>query len=356
MGEGKKVGWGVIGAGGIARRRTIPEGIVPAENADLVAVMDVNHNAACEVAEEFGARCCADVQELLALPDVEAVYVATPNHLHKEHVLAAVQAGKHVLCEKPLSIRTADIEEMIAACKQAGKLLGVGFMMRFNVYHRKICEMLHDGTLGTPVFARGQMTCWYPPIEGAFRQIPEQGGGGSFMDMGTHVVDVLEMFFGRTTNVFCRTFNRVHDYPVEDTALLILEFENDAAAMVDASFSVPDEASEFVLEVYGSRGAVKGKFSLGQGPGGEMSACILGETGGYDARQESAAKVTYEPLELETKYTYQSEVEAFSQAILDGTPAPVPGEAGLWSHLVTEAAYESARTGRAVKPKKDASG
>lgn len=351
MSNGTRVGWGVIGAGGIARRRTIPEGIVPAANAGLIAVMDVNQDAGKEVAEQFGVQQCADVDALLAAEGVDAVYIATPNHLHKEQVLAAARAGKHVLCEKPLGVHTLDIQEMIQACRDANVLLGVGFMMRFNAYHRKIKEMIANGDLGTPVFARGQMTCWYPPIEGAFRQDPEQGGGGSYVDMGTHVVDVMETFFGKTKNVMCRTFNRVHPYPVEDTALLILEFENGAAAMVDASFSIPDDASEFVLEVYCSQGAVKGKWSLAQLPGGDMQLCTIEGAKGYDAQQEADDKGGYQPWELETKNTYQSEIEALSQAILDGTPAPVPGEAGLWSHIVAEAAYESARTGRLVECK-----
>ena len=336
---------------GIARRRTIPEGIIPAENADLLAVLDVNQAAAREIAEETGAKQCEDVAAVMATPGVDAVYIATPNNLHKEQVLAAAKAGKHILCEKPLAISTPDIQKMIAACKDANVLLGVGFMMRFNAYHKALKKMVADGALGVSVFARGQMTCWYPPIEGAFRQDPALGGGGAYVDMGTHIVDVFETIFGKTRNVLARTFNRVHDYRAEDTALLILEFESGAAAMVDASFSVPDEASEFVLELYGSQGAVKGKWSLGQGPGGDMRICLLEGGKGYDAQQDAAAKAGYRPWTLETKNTYQSEIEAFSQAILDGTAAPVPGEAGLWSHIVAEAVYESARTGKRVQCK-----
>jgi len=351
MNADAKVGWGVIGACGIARRRTIPEGIVPASNATLVAVTDVNQSGTKEVAEESGARPCADADEVLRMPEVQAVYLATPNYLHKELALAAARAGKHVLCEKPLAVTSADIQEMIAGCERAGVLLGVGFMMRFNVYHRKLREMIDDGSLGVPVFARGQMTCWYPPMEGVWRQDPKQGGGGSLADMGTHVIDVLEMLLGRTKSVLCRTFNRVHSYPVEDTAILILEFESGAAGIVDASFAIPDEASEFVLEVYGSKGAVKGKYSLAQGPGGDMRACLLEATEGYDAQQTVESKGGFQPLQLETRNTYQAEIEAFSQAVLDGGPAPVSGEDGLWNHIVLEAAYESARTGKLVEPR-----
>ena len=346
-----KVGWGVIGACGIAKRRTIPEGIVPAANARLVAVTDVNAAGSAEVAAKFGAQHCADVKSLLKMKEVQAVYIATPNHLHKELVIAAARRGKHILCEKPLGMTTSEIKKMTAACRKKNVLLGVGFMMRFNVYHQKLRDMVRDGTLGTPVMARGQMTCWYPPMEGAWRQVPELGGGGSLVDMGAHVVDVLEMMFGRTKSVMARVANRVHTYKVEETALLLLEFESGVQGIVDVSFGIPDEASEFVLEVYGSKGAVKGKYSRGQGPGGEMRACILADGKGYDAQQNAQAKGGYQPLELPTRNTYQAEIEAFSDAILLGKPAPIPAEDGLWNHAVMEAAYKSARTGKAVQPK-----
>jgi len=358
MSAAGKVGWGVLGACGIAKRRTIPEGIAPASNAALVAVTDVNQVGAQEMATKFGAAFCATEKELLRVPGIQAIYVATPNYLHTQHVAAAAKARKHVLCEKPLALKSSDIRRMIAVCKKANVLLGVGFMMRFNVYHRKIQELVRSGALGAPVMARGQMTCWYPPLEGAWRQVPELGGGGPLPDMGSHAVDVLEMFFGRTKKVSARTFNRVHSYPpgpgfdrgVEDTCLALLEFESGAAGVVDVSFGIPDEASEFALEVYGSRGAVKGKYSLGQGPGGEMRSCILGQGKGYDAQQQAQEKGGFQPLTLETKNTYQSEIEAFSQAILEGRPAPVPAEDGLWNQIVMEAVYKSARTGKTVEP------
>lgn len=346
-----KIGWGVLGACGIAKRRTIPEGIMAASNARLVAVMDVDQAGAQDVATEFGAKFCATEKELVHTPDIQAVYVATPSYLHKKHVIAAARTRRHVLCEKPLALKSRDILTMIAACKKANVLLGVGFMMRFNVYHRRIQEMIRSGALGTPVMARGQMTCWYPPIPGAWRQAPELGGGGSLMDMGSHVVDLMEMFFGRTKKITAHTFNRVHRYPVEDTCVALIEFENGAAGVVDVSFAIPDEASEFVLEVYGSQGAVKGRYSLGQGPGGDLRQCILGAGRGYDAQQQVQDHAGYQPMPLEPQNTYRCEIEAFSQAILEGRPAPVPAEDGLWNHIVMEAAYKSARTGKIIAPR-----
>jgi len=345
-----KVGWGVIGACGIARRRTIPEGIVPAENASLEAVMDVDIEGARSVAAEFGGRVSETVEALVDDPAVRAVYVATPNHLHREHVVAAARAGKHVLCEKPLGLNRREIEEMIAACRGAGVLLGVGFMMRFNVYHRKIRDLIRAGALGTPTHARGQMTGWHPPGRGHWRHEPGKGGGGCVQDVASHIIDVMEMFFGRTQRVFCQCFRRVHDSPVEDTALLQVVFESGVPAMIDVGFAVPSKASEYVLEVYGSKGGIKCKYTLSQLPGGEARAFFLEEPADFASQEKARYRSGYSPVVLEPRSTYRAEVEAFSRAILEGRPAPVPGEAGLWNHLVIEAAYESDRVGRPVAP------
>lgn len=351
MNAENKLGWGVIGACGIAQRRTIPEGIVPAANARLVAVTDVNVDGCKDVAAKFNTEHCKSIKDLLRHPEVQAVYIATPNSLHKKQVVEAAKAKKHVLCEKPLSNSAGDIRRMIAACREANVQLGVGFMMRFNAYHQKLRAMISEGALGNTVMARGQMTCWYPPMENAWRQVKKLGGGGPMADMGSHVVDVLESFFGRTKSVFCKTANRAHPYEVEDTAVALLTFESGLTAVVDVSFAIPDEASEFVLEVYGTRGAVKGKYSLAQGPGGEMRLCVLGGMKGYDAQQEVQAKGGYQPWEIATKNTYQSEIEAFSAAVLASQPVPVPAEDGLWNHAVMDACYKSAKSGKAVTPK-----
>ena len=351
MTKKRRIGWGVIGACGIARRRTIPEGIVPAKNAKLVAVMDVDEKGIAEVGKEFKAKAVTGIKELLANPGVDAVYVATPNNLHKQHVLAAAAAGKHVLCEKPLANTTREIKAMITACKKARVKLGVGFMMRFNVYHQEIKKMIKKRVVGKPVMVRGQMTCWYPPMKGVWRQVKALGGGGPLPDMGSHVVDVMEMLFGKVKSVSAITCNRVHKYEVEDTCIALYEFASGVPGVVDVSFGIPDEASEFVLEVYGSGGAIKGKYSLAQGPGGDFRVSLLGKVGGYDAQQQVDEKGGYRTWELKTKNTYQAEIEAFSQAILDRKPAPVPARDGLWSHMVMAATYKAAETGRTVKLK-----
>jgi len=151
-----KIKWGVIGSGGIARRRTIPEGIVPARNAELVAVCDVNAQVNNEVAAQFNVQAVASMTELLAL-DVDAVYVATPAHLHHDQIIQAAEARKHVLCEKPLSLTVKEIKEMIRVCRKSRVKLGTAFMMRFLAQHQEALKMIQEEKLGKMVFARAQL-------------------------------------------------------------------------------------------------------------------------------------------------------------------------------------------------------
>ena len=338
--------WGVIGSGGIARRRTIPEGIVAAHNAELVSVFDVNAAANGEVAREFGAAACASEEELLA-GDCEIVYIATPASLHGGQVARAAAAGKHVLCEKPLGMTVQEAETMIAACKDAGVKLGTAFMMRFHAQHQAALKLVQEGKIGTPVLGRAQLSCWYPKIEGAWRQDPAESGGGSLMDMGGHCIDLLEMFYGRATKVSCLTGNLVQDYASEDTATVLLEFKNGAKGMVDNLFCVPDSSSRNRLELYGSKGSILAEGTLGQGEIGEMTATLEEEDAGYAAQQARDAAggiaIAPEPVNM-----YRAEVEAFAQAVIDDTDPPVSAEEGLWSQKVLAACYESAKTGQTV--------
>ncbi|MBM3334389.1 Gfo/Idh/MocA family oxidoreductase, partial [Candidatus Sumerlaeota bacterium] len=197
------------------------------------------------------------------------------------------------------------------------------------------------------VFGRAQLSCWYPPIEGAWRQDPALGGGGSLIDMGSHCIDLLEMFFGRATKICCVTGNLVHDYRSEDTAVVLLEFEGGAKGVVDSLFNVPDESVANRLELYGSRGSIIAEGTIGQGEAGEMIARMEEATRDYDAQQLRAGMrgITIAPKPINM---YRAEVEAFSRAVAENTEPPVGGEIGLWSQKVIAAAYESARTGKAV--------
>ncbi|MFA6243664.1 MAG: Gfo/Idh/MocA family oxidoreductase, partial [Candidatus Hydrogenedentales bacterium] len=268
-----KAKWGVLGCGGIARRRTIPEGIVKASNAELAAMTDTNPDAVRAVADEFKALACMTEADLLA-SECDIVYLATPVHVHLAQAKRAAEAGKHVFCEKPLGVSVDEASAMVNVCRANGVKLGTGLMMRFHAQHQAALEIVRAGRLGRPVFARAQLSCWYPPIEGAWRQDPVKGGGGSLADLGSHCLDLLEMFFGRIVRVSCSAASLVHAYRSEDTAVVLAEFENGARGVVDVLFNVPDASSRNRLELYGTQGCILADGTIGQGELGEMTAYI----------------------------------------------------------------------------------
>jgi predicted dehydrogenase len=343
----RKLKWGVIGSGGIAKRRTIPEGIAGARNAELSVVFDIDQQVNAEVAKESGAEQATSINELLDT-DIDAVYVATPAHVHAEQIQAGAEAGKHVLCEKPLGMTITEAEDMIELCRQKGVKLGCAFMMRFVAQHQKALRLINDGKLGRPVYARAQLSCWYPPIDGAWRQDPATGGGGSLIDMGGHCIDLLEMFFGRIARVSCFINNIVHDYKSEDSATAMLFFENGALATVDTFFCIPDNSSKNVLELYGSKGSILAEGTIGQGPAGRMVAFLEQDGKDYDAQQArtAAQAMTIDP---EPVNAYQAEIEEFSRAIIDDREPVISGELGLRSQKIITACYESARFGKVIE-------
>jgi predicted dehydrogenase len=342
----RKVRWGVIGSGGIARRRTIPEGLIPAANAELVAVYDPATAVNEDVARQFKTQAVSSLAALLQM-DIDAVYIASPPATHRAQAMACADAGKHVLCEKPLAPTVPDAGAMAAACSEAGVLLGTAFMMRFQAQHQAAWRLIHDGKLGQPVFARAQLSCWYPPLAGAWRQDPVAAGGGSLMDMGGHCIDLLEMLYGPVEAVHCSTNRTIHSYASEDSAVATLRFQNGALGVVDAFFCIPDAASQNRLELYGSLGSILAKGTIGQGEAGEMIAYLNETPPGYDAQQartsEGGLVICPTPVN-----TYRAEIEEFSQAILDNRPPSNHAGLGLQSQKILAACYESARLGRSI--------
>jgi predicted dehydrogenase len=341
-----KVKWGVIGSGGIAKRRTIPEGIMQADHATLVSVYDINPEVNAAVAKEFNAIAVNSIVELIH-SGIDAVYVASPVNMHLDQVISCAGGKKHVLCEKPLGMSTEETERMISICNEEGVILGTSFMMRFLAQHQVALKLIQEGRLGKPVYGRAQLSCWYPPIDGAWRQDPIAGGGGSLMDMGSHCVDLLEMFFGKIKSVSCFINNSVHAYKSEDSAIVSLRFENGVLATVDTFFCIPDNSSKNILELYGSKGSILAKGTIGQGASGEMIAYLEDQEAGYDANQ---ARNTGEGMVINPTPVniYLAEIEEFSCAILEKRVPKNNVALGLQSQKVLAACYQSAKTGKII--------
>jgi len=324
-----------------------------APNSELVAVMDISPEALQRVVSKYNPRYSyADEEELLKNPEVDAVYIATPQNIHCRQVILAAQHGKHVLCEKPLAISLKEADQMIEACATAGVMLGVDYNMRFHAYNLKAKELVGEGRLGRLVMGRAQLTCWYPPIPGAWRQDSRISHGGSLIDMGSHCIDLLEYIMGTRVKAVTGFQGRlVHPYDVEDTSTILLEFENGAHGIVDNYFNVPDEAAKNFLEIYGTRGSLLASGTIGQDPSGNMTSILVKQERGYAANQvrDADTGAVTEQYQLEPQWTYGTMVRLFAQALEEGSEPPVGAEVGRHNLEVVLAAYESVRAGRVVR-------
>lgn len=335
-----KIKWGVIGCGGIADRRTLP-GMMLADNVELIAVMDTNMAAAENCKEKYNAKYAFDnYEELLALDEIEAVYIASPVFCHKEQAMAAAKAKKHILLEKPMALSVEDSKEIAAYCKEQGVKLGVGLMMRFAAYHQEMKKIVAEGKIGDVVSMRGQLTCWYPDIPGNWRQNKELSAGGALMDMGIHCIDLLEYISGlKAVDVRGFTATQTFSYNADDSAAIVMKMDNGALAMVDANFNIPDAAAKCKLEIYGTKGSIMAEGTVSQVEGGEVKVLISDDSLGYDASQNREDLVAVN-LDVELGNMYTKEVESFGRAIINDTEPMVTAEDGIHVQEICVKAYE----------------
>jgi len=338
-----KVNFGVIGAGGIALRKTIP-GMLKARNCRLVAVMDPVDVE--RVAKTFRVkRAYTSEADLLADPEVQAVYIASPVYCHAHQIIMAAEAGKHILCEKPLCLNLKQAKKAVAACRRHKVLLQEGYMMKFHGAHRKIRELIGAGRLGKIVSMRAQLSCWYPRIEGAWRQDPKLGGGGALIDMATHLYDLLEYFAGPIRRVAALVGTLVQDYKSDDASTTLLEFKSGAHATVDCFYCIPDEASRTRLEIYGSGGAILTEGTIGQSKAGKLEGIFDLGAAGYDAAQNKDVARKFQRIPFPTINPYTAECEYFADCVLQGRqPAINNAQNALHVLAVAEMAYASSRT------------
>ncbi len=340
----KKVRWGVIGAGGIADRRTLP-GMMLSDEAELIAVMEINDELAENLRAKYGAkRAYTDHKALLADPEVDVVYIASPVNFHKEQAIDAARAKKDILLEKPICLDLADCEEVLRVCKEEGVKIATGFLMRFHAINAKIRELVQSGKIGQVVSCRAQFTCWYPDIPGAWRQVKALSGGGSLMDLGVHSIDLLQYIVGskaKRVASFSRT--NTFKYEVEDQASVLMELENGAFATVEANFNVPD-AVPSKLEIYGTAGSIVAYGTLSQVEGGTIEVIAADSSAGYDA-QQTRDEVKKLDVQVEFGNMYTKELDSFGRSHRDGAPIEVPAEDAVWAQRIIQAAYESNEKG-----------
>ncbi len=255
-----KVRWGLIGCGDIARKRVAPA-LRDHANSELIAVVRARSDQAESFAKEFGApRWYATAAELFHDKEIDAVYIATPVHLHAEHTIAAARAGKHVLCEKPMAMSVGECDRMVAACGEHGVRLGIADYRHFYPVVERAREILVSGEIGRPVVAQANAFEYFnpePTHPRAWLLEKQLAGGGPMFDFGCHRIEVLTHLFGRVGSVTSLVTNTMFKRSVEDTATAIFAFESG----VHGILSVTHAASEpqDTLNIFGSEGSLQVK-------------------------------------------------------------------------------------------------
>jgi predicted dehydrogenase len=249
--------WGLIGCGDIARKRVAPA-LREHPDCELVAVSRARFDQAEQFAREFGARrWYADSTELIADLEVDAVYIATPVHLHAAQTIAAAEGGKHVLCEKPMAMDVAECDEMIAACSANKVQLGVAYYRHFYPVIDCIRTILASGEIGKPILAQMNAFEWFdPPASHPRHWLLERklSSGGPMFDFGCHRIEVLMNLFGRINQVKSLVGNLHFDREVEDTATALLDFETGPQAIVSVTHAALEPQD--TLEIFGSAGSI----------------------------------------------------------------------------------------------------
>ena len=334
------VRWGIVGCGWVARDYVAPAMEV-SSTARLTAVCDPDPTALSRIATEAAeiARH-AELADFLATPGLEAVYVATPNHLHPPIVEAAARAGKHVLCEKPMATSLADAEAMVAACQENEVRYATAFDQRFQARHRRLHELVGEGRLGEMTAVRVHYACWTPAdwspptTEGThdnWRVDPARAGGGAFIDLAPHGLDLVQVLLGEPlVETKCLLQRRVFDYPVDDGAALIGRFRSGALLLLNVAYNCPDHFPRRTLELIGTRAMAIAQDTMGQTPGGSL-------------RLVDAVSGTTETVAIpadEDVSPFASGIEAFSRHLRTGESFPYPPEHDLHTMRLLAAAMQ----------------
>ena len=330
MNQETLTGWGLIGASTIARQHMV--GAIRSQKGHFVqAVMSGKQERADQFAADFHIPAAySSVGDLLADPKVQSVYISTTNELHYAQVIAAASAGKHVLCEKPLALQMHEAVGMVQACRKAGVVIGTNHHLRNAATHRKIRELIAQGAIGKPLFARVFHAVYLPPHLQGWRLNKPKAGGGVVLDITVHDIDTLR-FALNSELVDVVGMHQSADMAkegLEDGVMAVLRFENGVIAQIHDAFTVKHAGTG--VEYHGDAGSIFGRNVMTQQPVGEV---IL-----RNAQGEQVVEITHESL-------YARGVSAFCDAMVGlGAPAAT-GEDGVRSLAGALAVINACKTG-----------
>lgn len=351
-----KIKIGVVGNGGISGSHLQAYSQNP--HVEIWALCDINEERLNKRGDEYNvdaARRFSDINEMLAAcPELDAVSICTWNKSHAPCAIAALNAGKHVLCEKPMAMNAVEAQAMADAAKKNGKLLMIGFVRRFGNDCSLMKDMIDNDYLGEIYYAKADY-CRRNGAPGGWFGNKELSGGGPLIDLGVHIIDLCRYLMGKPmpVSVYGATFHKLADRPgiksvvnytsassdiekvfdVEDSATAMIRFDNGSVLQIDASFSLNQEKDTGTLQFFGTKGGAKLDPEL----------TIYSEMNHYMTN----VKLEY-PTALSFDGLFQNEIDHFIECIMNGTACRNPAEDGVILMKILDAVYKSAETGHEV--------
>ncbi len=351
-----KLKFGVIGNGGISGEHL--RGYSKNPDAEIWALCDINKERCDRRGEEFGVpserRFQSAEKMLAACPELDAVSVCTWNNAHAECAIAALNAGKHVLCEKPMAMNAEQAQRMKEAADKNGKLLMIGFVRRFGNDCAIMKDFIDNGYFGDIYYAKATYLRRNGAPGGWFGN-KQLSGGGPLIDLGVHIIDLCRYLMGnpKPVSVYGATFSKLGDRPnvkkssgyasmstdiekvfnVEDLATAMIRFDNGAVLQIEASFSLNIKKDEGVLQFFGTKAGARLDPELE----------IYSEMNDYmtNVRLNNSTALSFDGL-------FANEINHFVDCVKTGAPCRNPAEDGVALMKILDGIYESARTGHEV--------
>lgn len=350
----KKLKVGIIGVGGIAKGAHIPGYLNVSDKVEIYALCDIIEERAQKKAKELGVEhVFTDYNDMLAMKEIDIISVCTSNYAHAPATIAALNAGKHVICEKPMAKNAKEAEEMVKAYKKSGKILTVGYQWRFDPDIQALKSFIDNGEFGDIYFAKAIATRRRGiPAWGDFLNLEKQGGG-PLVDIGTHALDltlylmgnpepevVLGSSYTKLANKGCLNNFRDYDpkdYQVEDSAFGFIKMKNGATLNLETSWAMNLMDDEiFGTEVYGSLSGAR--FHMGK------PLTIVSEA-------HDRININYVQRRDKIGNNYNAEIAHFVQCVIEGKEPLVKPEEALSVMKIQDAIYESQKTKLAVEIK-----
>jgi predicted dehydrogenase len=314
-----KLHWVLAGIGDIARKRVIPA--IQAEPRSTLYGFVTRDPAK---ARDFsGTKTWATVEEAVADPVVDAVYIALPVAFHASSAIAALRAGKHVLCEKPMAMSYAQAEQMVAEARASGRMLGVSYYRRLYPKLIPAKRLIAEGAIGRPLLAEANCHGWLPEEARGWLLDPALAGGGPLYDVASHRIDAMHFLFGKAERACGLLSNAVHRLALEDSATVLIELPGGVHGVVDVRWNSRVERDQF--RIIGEEGEIN-----------------LDPLNGADLRVNTREGSRAEKLPPHANLHYPL-VENFVDAVLANDPGRLAcsAEQGAWVDWVIEQVVRS---------------